>query len=155
MDQFNDAPELKRKVEVQLADVDKPFDYNKDNTPVKESDHIIQDDKIEIDFSDRNQPPSIEQPTPRMQANSPCQTFENLPNLATDRKFTESDTARGSPQRRLDNIEVILMDDQLPPKATEKQSLEANQKRKASKVIMYFASLMSFFIFSLDILYVL
>ena len=54
----SDPMDLKKKqqVEVQLAEGDPAgkFDYNKDDTPVKESDHIIEDNQIHIDFSERN-----------------------------------------------------------------------------------------------------
>ena len=49
MDKLEDhrMPDLKRKSQVvELAEANRPFDYNKDDTPVKESDHVIEDENI-------------------------------------------------------------------------------------------------------------
>ena len=80
---------------MQLADYDKPFDYNKDDTPVKNSDHLIEDDKIEIDFSEGNGGNirgTIGGPAAKNQEDNPTDAYtENIANLATDRKFTETE----------------------------------------------------------------
>ena len=83
---------------MQLANCDKPFDYNKDDTPIKNSDHLIEDDKIEIDFSEGNQGGNFRGSIrAKNQDDDPTDPYtENIANFATDRKFTETDGDRRS-----------------------------------------------------------